>query len=95
MHSEAAGAKLLTCKECRAHFDGRRGWQRFCSVTCRNTWHRARDPKVLNKRIAMMRTALIAAREAMRGKDVEHIWSNYPAEPCVTLGELIDQALKA
>jgi hypothetical protein len=39
--------------------------------------------------------ALTAAREAMRGKDVEHIWSNYPAEPCVTLGELIDQALKA
>lgn len=38
--------------------------------------------------------ALRIAREAMRGKDIEHIWINYPNEPELGLGAYLDQALK-
>lgn len=40
-----------------------------------------------------VRSALRKAREAMRGKDLEHIWVNYPDKPAVELGKLIDEAL--
>lgn len=31
-----------TCESCKAEFTRRRKWQRFCSVDCRNDWHRGR-----------------------------------------------------
>jgi hypothetical protein len=34
------------------------------------------------------------AREVMRGKDLEHVWTNYPTEPAVTLGQMLDAAIR-
>jgi hypothetical protein len=37
--------------------------------------------------------ALLAARQIIRGKDLEHAWVNYPTEPALELGTLMDRAL--
>lgn len=54
----------------------------------------------------MANAALIAAAPEMlgackkalicvSGKDVEHVWMNYPVEPCVTLGDILRAAISA
>lgn len=57
MHSEAAGAKELVCDVCRVQFKVKRGWQRFCSASCRNAYHRTMTPESLRKDIDALRAA--------------------------------------
>ncbi len=35
------------------------------------------------------------ALTCVSGKDIEHVWMNYPVEPCVTLGDILRAAIAA
>lgn len=97
MHSEAASHADLACEVCSSPFRPRRGaWARarFCSTRCRNAFHGAERRKEPIRAAALdLFAALTLARAAIRGKDIEAIWINYPTEPAVTLGQRIDQVL--
>lgn len=54
---------------------------------------RNNDLPRLAEKVKLLAEAAKAAREAMRGKDVEHVWVNYPTKPEKTLGQLLDEAL--
>jgi predicted nucleic acid-binding Zn ribbon protein len=49
----------LSCPTCGAPYHPTRGWQRFCSVACRNTYHNERE----EAKRAGERTKLQAFRE--------------------------------
>lgn len=40
MHSNASVAASRTCPVCLGQFRPKRPWARFCSVRCRNLFHR-------------------------------------------------------
>jgi predicted nucleic acid-binding Zn ribbon protein len=44
------------CRWCKELFMQRRDWQKFCSVECRNIWHRDRAEK--REQVRPMRLAL-------------------------------------
>ncbi len=94
MHSEAAGKQQVECATCGAIFTPRRAWARFCRSDCRNAFHaaEARLEKIREAAPALYE-ALRLARESIRGKDIEHVWLNYPTEPAETLGQRIDRVL--
>jgi predicted nucleic acid-binding Zn ribbon protein len=97
MHLQAAGASgapEAKCEQCGGPCQARRGWQRFCSDKCRNNFHGARRrERLIAKAAPDLFEALLAARQAIRGKDLEQVWINYPEEPALTLGAKIDRAL--
>src|SRR3954447_12359912 len=43
MHSAHLATPRVTCPSCNLDFQPRRAWQRYCSVRCRNAWHRERQ----------------------------------------------------
>lgn len=97
MHQEPASApesSAVKCGTCPKLFTPKKPWQRFCSTTCRNAFHTAEAHKeAVRKAAPDLYDALLAARQAMRGKDLEHVWVNYPTEPALELGTLADRAL--
>ncbi len=97
MHCDAQGAaqsRQRACDGCGTLFTPKRSWQRFHSDECRNAFHAAEARKAAIREAAQeMFEALLAARAAMRGTDLEHIWINYPEEPALELGTKIDRAL--
>jgi hypothetical protein len=98
MHLKDAGAtpEVATkpCERCGAPFAPKRPWARFCGSACRNDFHGAEARKEAMRTAAPeLLEALLMARQAMRGKDMEQIWINYPVEPALTLGAKIDQVL--
>lgn len=103
MHGEVAGAApvdqpkvdgQVQCGACPALFKPKKKWQHFCSTTCRNAFHTEEKRKeVVRKAGPVLYEALLAARLSIRGKDVEHAWINYPTEPALELGTLMDWAL--
>jgi hypothetical protein len=44
------------------------------------------SPSPEARAIEVLRTV----KQHIRGTSTEHIWTNYPTEPCITLGQLID-----
>lgn len=94
MHSGAAQAAQKACDTCGTSFKPKRSWNRFCSSKCRNAFHAAAARKeAMRKAAPELFDALLAARSAIRGRDLEHIWLNAPEKPELTLGVKIDQAL--
>ena len=72
-------------------------WSRFCRTRgngCRNDFH-AREARIeaIRAEALPMYEALCIVREVIRGKDVEHVWLNYPNEPAETPGTLIDRLI--
>lgn len=94
MHLAAAGDAQRACETCGSTYVPARSWSRFCSTRCRNAFHasEARLEKIRQAGPALYE-ALRLAREAMRGKDLEHIWINYPTEPSESIGQRIDKVL--
>lgn len=93
-HPDAQGQGQPACDTCGSLFTPKRGWARFCSSKCRSAFHRAEDRKEAIRAAALdLYAALVMAREAMRGKDIEHIWLNAPTEPAETPGTRIDALL--
>lgn len=94
-HFPALPTENPVCKYCRGQFKPKRSWSVFCSTKCRNDYHgRSRRIEAIKARALPMYEALTTARELIRGKDVEHVWLNHPTEPALTLGDMIDAALK-
>lgn len=84
----------VACDTCGNLFAPQRRWSRFCGDPCRNAFHGAERRKEAIRAAALdLFEVLTAARGAIRGAQVEQLWLNYPTEPCVTLGERIDQVL--
>jgi hypothetical protein len=94
MHSQAAPAVEPACETCRATFQPKRGWARFCSAQCRNAFHGAeKRRKAIERAGVPMYEVLREVRDLIRGKDLEHVWMNYPTEPAETLGQRIDKVI--
>lgn len=82
------------CKTCLTQFRSRRRWQEFCSNRCRNEWHGKFARMARIKEAAPdLYEALVAARGAIRGQQIEHTWVNFPEKPELTLGAKLDAAL--
>jgi hypothetical protein len=99
MHLAVAGKAEVACDTCGAMFTPKRAWSRFCrnhGNGCRNAFHAAEARKEAIRQAApALYEALVRARAAIRGNDVEHIWTNYPSEPSESLGQMIDKVLGA
>jgi len=97
MHLEPpsdVGQAWKVCNTCGREVVSRRKWARFCSTKCRNDFHGAERRREAQRAAAPdLYEALLAARQAIRGQDVEHIWINYPTVPKISLGVKMDQAL--
>lgn len=94
MHLQAQHAKLCAREGCGTTFTPKRSWSRFCSTKCRNDFHAVEARKeAIRDATTDLFEALLAARQAMRGRDLEQVWINYPHEPALTLGAKIDQVL--
>lgn len=97
MHLDAQQATERPCDHCGTLFTPKRPWSRFCNTRgngCRNDFHAAEARKEAMRAAAPeLFEALLAARQLIRGKDLEHVWLNYPDKPELTLGAKIDRAL--
>lgn len=98
MHGEAIAQSPAStqhlCDSCTKPFAPRERWQHFCSAKCRNAFHTEEKRKESVRRAAPeLYDALLAARQVLRGKDLEHAWVNYPEKPALELGTKIDRAL--
>lgn len=97
MHCDDAGATQSgqkACDGCGQPFTPKRRWQRFHSDDCRNAFHAAEARKKAIQGAALdLFEALRVTREIIRGKDLEHVWINFPEEPALDLGTKIDRAL--
>jgi len=78
-------------------FTPKRPWSRFCRTHgdgCRNAFHAAEARmEAIRKAAPALYEALVRARAAIRGNDLEHVWLNYPDEPSESLGQRIDKVL--
>lgn len=95
MHLAGAEAPLTRkCRFCTTLFKPRRSWAEFCSTKCRNDFHGAERRKAQQREAAPeLFAALVTARQVITGRETEFVVVNYPEQPAMGLGQLIDQAL--